>query len=79
MLVCLTFCFVKLRLHGCCHPCSLGCNVNFSRNGPDSHIDLVEKMQKTLKISTKTNSNLLKEIALSEAKEKKNLESKVSL
>ena len=36
-------------------------------------------MQKTLKISTKTNSNLLKEIALSEAKEKKNLETKVGL
>jgi len=48
------------------------------RNGPESHIDLVEKMQKTLKISTKTNSNLLKEIALSEAKEKKNLETKPS-
>jgi len=40
------------------------------RNGPDSHVDLVEKMQKSLKISTKTNSNLLKEIGASEAKEK---------
>eukprot|EP00088_Acartia_fossae_P021768 TRINITY_DN2310_c0_g1_i4.p1 TRINITY_DN2310_c0_g1~~TRINITY_DN2310_c0_g1_i4.p1 ORF type:complete len:420 (-),score=85.59 TRINITY_DN2310_c0_g1_i4:487-1716(-) len=48
------------------------------RNGPDAHVDLVDKMQKTLKVSTKTNSNLLKEIALSEAKEKKLLEPKPS-
>jgi len=48
------------------------------RNAPDAHLDLVEKMQKSLKISTKTNSNLLKELALSEAHEKKSLGTKPS-
>ena len=36
-------------------------------NAPDEHLPLVEKMQKSLKLTTKTNSNLLKEIALHEA------------
>ena len=36
-------------------------------NAPDEHLPLVEKMQKSLKLTTKTNSNLLKEIAQHEA------------
>ena len=36
-------------------------------NAPDEHLQLVEKMQKTLKLTTKTNSNLLKEVAQHEA------------
>lgn len=46
------------------------------RNGPEDHLDLVEKMQKSLKTTTKTNSNLLKEIALTEANQKKALDPK---
>lgn len=46
------------------------------RNGPEDHLDLVEKMQKNLKLVTKTNSNLLKELAVSEAKEKRELQPK---
>ena len=36
-------------------------------NAPEEHIQLVDKMQKSLKISQKSNSNMLKEIAQSEA------------
>ena len=36
-------------------------------NAPEEHIDLVDKMQKTLKVAQKNNSNLLKELAAYEA------------
>ena len=40
-------------------------------NAPEEHIDLVDKMQKTLKVSQKNNSNLLKELAVYEAQKTK--------
>jgi len=48
------------------------------RNGPEDHLDLVEKMQKSLKIVNKTNSNLLKEIAQTEAETRKKIQPKPS-
>ena len=36
-------------------------------NAPEEHIQLVDKMQKTLKISKKSNSNFQKEVAKHEA------------
>jgi len=36
-------------------------------NGPEEHLDLVEKMQKGLKVAQKNSSNLLKELATLEA------------
>jgi len=36
-------------------------------NAPEEHIDLVDKMQKSLKVSQKNNSNMLKELAVFEA------------
>lgn len=36
-------------------------------NAPEEHLQLVDKMQKSLKITQKSNSNMLKEIARSEA------------
>ena len=47
-------------------------------NAPDQHIQLVDKMQKSLKLSLKTNSNLLKEVAVHEACEVKKIEPKPS-
>ena len=47
------------------------------RNGGEEHLDLVEKLLKNMKTTTKTNSNLLKEIALREANNIKSLEIKV--
>lgn len=47
------------------------------RNGPEDHLDLVEKMQKSLKMVSKTTSNLLKELAVREAREKKEQQPKV--
>jgi len=46
------------------------------RNGPEDHLDLVEKMQKSLKIYQKTTQNLLKELAAGEAKKLKVLQPK---
>jgi len=46
------------------------------RNGPEDHLDLVEKMQKNLKLVTKTNSNLLKEVAVAEAEKLRKIEPK---
>jgi hypothetical protein len=39
----------------------------FARNGPEDHLDLVDKMQKSLKLTTKVTSSLLKELAVEEA------------
>ena len=36
-------------------------------NAPDEHIALVDKMQKSLRIAQKSNSNMLKEIAVTQA------------
>jgi len=41
------------------------------RNGPEDHLDLIDKMQKSLKTTTKTNSNLLKELAVNDAAKEK--------
>ena len=43
----------------------------------EEQLDLVEKMQKSLKINTKTNSSLLKEIAVMEANNRKTISPKV--
>ena len=37
-------------------------------NAPEEHVQLVEKMQKSLKVSLKSNSNMLKEIAVNQVK-----------
>ena len=37
-------------------------------NAPEEHVQLVEKMQKSLKVSLKSNSNMLKELAIHEVK-----------
>ena len=42
-------------------------------NAPEEHVQLVDKMQKTLKVSLKSNSNMLKEIAQAEASKLKSL------
>jgi len=42
-------------------------------NAPEEHVQLVDKMQKTLKVSLKSNSNMLKEIATAEALKLKSL------
>jgi hypothetical protein len=43
----------------------------YPRNGPEDHLDLVDKMQKSLKLVQKTTSTLLKELALEEARKLK--------
>jgi hypothetical protein len=43
----------------------------YPRNGPEDHLDLVDKMQKSLKLVQKTTSALLKELALEEARKLK--------
>jgi hypothetical protein len=43
----------------------------YPRNGPEDHLDLVDKMQKSLKLAQKTTSALLKELALEEARKLK--------
>lgn len=45
-------------------------------NAPEEHLDLVDKMQKTLKVVQKNNSNLLKELAVVEADRVKSLSPK---
>jgi len=45
-------------------------------NAPEEHIDLVDKMQKTLKVTQKNNSNLLKELAAHEANKIKTISPK---
>jgi len=46
------------------------------RNGPEEHLDLIQKMQKSLKMYQKTTQNLLKEVAISEASRLKNSQPK---
>ena len=41
--------------------------IKILNNAPEEHIDLVDKMQKSLKVSQKNNSNMLKELAAYEA------------
>jgi hypothetical protein len=47
------------------------CMNQYPRNGPEDHLDLVDKMQKSLKLVQKTTSTLLKELALEEARKLK--------
>jgi hypothetical protein len=47
------------------------CMYQYPRNGPEEHLDLVDKMQKSLKLAQKTTSALLKELALEEARKLK--------
>ena len=46
------------------------------RNGPEDHLDLIQKMQKSLKTYQKTTQNLLKEVAINEANRLKTLQQK---
>jgi hypothetical protein len=48
------------------------------RNGPEDHVDLVERMQKSLKVAQKTVSSLLKELAVEEAQRLKQADPLVS-
>lgn len=43
------------------------------RNGPEDHLDLVDKIQRSLKVAQKTTSGLFKELAVLEAQRLKNV------
>ena len=45
-------------------------------NAPEEHVELVDKMQKSLKVAQKSNSNLLKEIASFEVQKFKDISPK---
>jgi siroheme synthase len=50
----------------------------YFRNGPEDHVDLVERMQKSLKVAQKTVSSLLKELAVEEVQRLKQADPLVS-